>query len=140
MSIDVSVRPDGKISLPLINEVHAAGLTPEQLRQTIVTEAGKFLEDPTVSVVVREIKSRKVFITGQIGRPGEYMLGGPTTVLQLIAIAGGVTEYADTEHIALVRTENGQPVSYNINYKDLKRRKNLKQNLELEPGDTIIVP
>src|SRR5258706_2940914 len=85
MSSDVGVRPDGKISLPLINDVQASGLTPEQLRISVTEAAGKFVEDPSVTVVVKAINSRKVFITGQVGKPGPYALGGPPTVLQLIA-------------------------------------------------------
>ena len=140
MSTDVSVRPDGKISLPLINDVTAAGLTPEQLRQQLTTAAAKFVEEPTVTVVVKEINSRRVFITGQVGKPGPYPLTGPTTVLQLIAMAGGVLEYADAKNITIMRTENGKPQSFSFNYKDVTHRKNLKQNIELKPGDTVIVP
>jgi polysaccharide export outer membrane protein len=140
MSTDVSVRPDGMISLPLLNDVQAAGLTPDQLRQKLATAAAKFIEEPTVTVVVKEINSRKVFITGQVGKPGAYALTGPTTVLQLLAMAGGVQEYADSKNITIMRTENGKPVSYRFNYKDAIHRKNLKQNIELKPGDTVIVP
>jgi polysaccharide export outer membrane protein len=140
MSTDVGVRPDGKISLPLLNDVQAAGLTPEQLREQITTAAAKFVEDPTVTVVVKEIRSRKVFITGQVGKPGPYALTGPTTVLQLIAMAGGVLEYADSKNITVMRTENGRALSLQFNYKDVTHRKNLKQNIELKPGDTVIVP
>ena len=140
MSSDVAVRPDGKISLPLLNDVQAAGLTPEQLRQQITSAAARLVEDPTVTVVVKEINSRKVFITGQVAKPGPYPLTGPTTVLQLIAMAGGVLEYADAKNITVMRTESGKPVSFGFNYKDVVKRKNLKQNIELRPGDTVIVP
>ena len=140
LSGDVAVRPDGKISLPLLNDIQAAGLTPEQLRVAVTAAAGKFLEEPTVTVVVRQINSRRVYITGQVGKPGPYNLSGPMTVLQLIATAGGVLEYADTKNIVLMRNENGKPVSYPFNYKDVIKRKNLKQNIELKPGDTVIVP
>jgi len=140
LSGDVAVRPDGKISLPLLNDIQAAGLTPEQLRVAVTAAAGKFLEEPTVTVVVRQINSRRVYITGQVGKPGPYNLSGPMTVLQLIATAGGVLEYADTKNIVLMRNENGKPMSYPFNYKDVIKRKNLKQNIELKPGDTVIVP
>ena len=140
MSTDVTVRPDGKISLPLLNDVHAAGLTPDQLREQITAAAAKFVEDPTVTVVVKEIRSRKVYITGQVGKPGPYLLSGPTTVLQLIAMAGGVLEYADSKNITVMRVENGHQLSLQFNYKDVTHRKNLKQNIELKPGDTVIVP
>jgi polysaccharide export outer membrane protein len=140
MSTETTVRPDGKITLPLINEVQAAGLTPEQLRDYLQEAAKKYLEDPNVSVVVKAINSRKVFITGQVAKPGAYPLSGPTTVMQLIAMAGGLNEYADTKHILIMRNEGGKPVAYPFNYKDVLNRKNLKQNIELKPGDTIVVP
>lgn len=140
MSADVAVRPDGKISLPLINDIQAAGLTPEQLRLNVTEAANKLVEEPTVTVVVKTINSRKVFITGQVGKPGPYPLGGPTTVLQLIATAGGLQEYADSKKIVIVHTENGQSKTYPFNYNDVVEGKNLKQNVELKPGDTVIVP
>lgn len=140
MSADVAVRPDGKISLPLINDIQAAGLTPEQLRLNVTEAANKLVEEPTVTVVVKTINSRKVFITGQVGKPGPYPLGGPTTVLQLIATAGGLQEYADSKKIVIVHTENGQSKTYPFNYNEVVEGKNLKQNVELKPGDTVIVP
>jgi polysaccharide biosynthesis/export protein len=140
MSGDVAVRPDGKISLPLLNDIQAAGLTPEQLRQAIQTAARRFVEDPSVTVIVKDINSRRVFVTGQVAKPGQYSLTGSTTVLQLIAMAGGVLEYADAKHIVVMRTENGQAQSFLFNYSDVTRRKKLKQNIELKPGDTVVVP
>jgi len=140
MTRDVIVRPDGRISLPLINEVHAAGLTPEQLRVRVSEAADKFLEDPTVNIEVKQIHSRNVYITGEVPKPGSYPIAGPTTVLQLIAMAGGVHEYADAKNISIIRNEKGKPVSFRFNYVDVSKRKNLSQNIELKPGDTIIVP
>ena len=140
MTAEVVVRPDGKISLPLINDVQAAGLTPEQLRTQLTEAAGKLIEDPNVTVVVKTINSRKVFVTGQVGKPGPYPLSAPTTVLQLLATAGGVLEYADSKEIRIMRTEDGKQVSHKFNYKDVIKGKNLKQNIELKPGDTVIVP
>jgi polysaccharide biosynthesis/export protein len=140
LSADVVVRPDGLISLPLLNDIQAAGLTPDQLRLSITQGATKFVEDPTVSVVVKAINSRKVFITGQIAKPGPYPLGGPTTVLQMIATAGGVAEYADKKKIVVVRRENGKESTLRFNYEDVVKGKNLAQNIELRPGDSIIVP
>jgi polysaccharide export outer membrane protein len=140
LSGEVVVRPDGKISLPLINDIQAAGLTPEQLRASLEQAAGKFIEDPNAAVIVKEIRSRRVFITGQVTRPGPYPLTGSTTVLQLIAMAGGLLEYADAKNITVMRTENGRPVSLKFNYKDVVRRKRPQQNVELRPGDTVVVP
>ena len=140
MSSDVVVRPDGKISLPLLNDVHAAGLTPEQLRLHLTEAAAKFIEEPTVTVVVKQINSRKVFLTGNVAKPGVYALSAPTTVLQLLATAGGVSEFAKSKDIRIMRTENGRAVSYKFNYREVIGGKNLKQDIHLKPGDTVIVP
>jgi polysaccharide export outer membrane protein len=140
LSADVAVRPDGRISLPLLNDVDAAGLTPEQLRVRITEAANKYVEEPTVSVVVKDIRSRKVFITGHVAKPAAYSLGGPTTVMQLITMAGGVQEFADDEKIQIIRTENGRQISLRFNYDQVKKGKNLQQNILLKPGDTVVVP
>jgi polysaccharide export outer membrane protein len=140
MSADVVVRPDGKITLPLVNDVQAAGLTPDQLRKNIADTGAKFVESPTVTVIVKDIRSRQVFITGMVGKPGPYPILGPMTVMNLIAIAGGLQDFADGKNIVIIRNENGEPVSYRFNYKEVVKRKNLKQNIELKPGDTIAVP
>lgn len=137
---DVQVRPDGRISIPLLNDLDAAGLTPEQLRVRITEAAAKFLESPTVTVVVKQINSRRVYITGAIAKPGPYPLGGPTSIMQLIATAGGVNEYADSENVTIIRTENGKQSTFRFNYSDVKRGRNLQQNILLKPGDTIVIP
>jgi len=140
MSAEVAVRPDGRITLPLLNDVQASGLTPEQLRANVTTAAAKFVEDPNVTVVVKTINSRKVFVMGQVAKPGPYPLSGPTTVMQALSMAGGLHEFADSKNILVMRTENGRPIAHRFNYKDVLKRKNLKQNIELKPGDTIVVP
>jgi len=140
LSTDAAVRPDGMVTVPLLNDVHAAGLTPEQLRERIHTGASKFVEDPTVTVVVKAINSRKVFITGLVAKPGQYPLAGPTSVMQLIAMAGGLQEYANSKRILIMRTEGGEQVAMPFNYQDVLNRKNLKQNIDLLPGDTVVVP
>jgi polysaccharide export outer membrane protein len=141
VSAEVVVRPDGMISLPLLNDVKAAGLTPDQLRDSINEAAKKYFEgDPNVTITVKAINSRKVFITGGVAKPGPYLLTSTTTVLQLISMAGGLTEFAKQKNISVMRTENGKPVRYPFNYKDVANGKNLKQNIELKPGDTVIVP
>ena len=140
LSSEVIVRPDGRISLPVLQDIDAAGLTPEQLRTSLTQHAERYVEDPNVTVVVKEINSRRVFITGQVAKPGPYNLISPTSVVQLIAMAGGLLEYADDKHIVIMRTENGNPVSYGFNYREVAERRNLKQNIALKPGDTVIVP
>ena len=140
MSTDAIVRPDGMITVPLVNDIHATGLTPDQLRERIQTAAAKFVEDPTVTVVVKAINSRRVFITGMVAKQGQYPLAGPTTVMQLIATAGGLLEYADSKKILIMRTEGGEQVAKPFNYQDVLNGRNLKQNIDLLPGDTVVVP
>ncbi len=140
MTTDVVVRPDGRITLPLVNDLPASGLTPEQLRVAITQSASKYIEEPTVSVVVKQINSRKVFITGQVGKPGAYPLGGPTSVLQLISLAGGLNEFAKQKDIVITRQEGGRQTTLKFNYRDVLKGKNLQQNVELKAGDTVLVP
>jgi polysaccharide export outer membrane protein len=140
LSGEVTVRPDGRITLPLINELYVAGLTLAELRAKVAEEAKRFVTDPTASVIVRQINSRNVFITGQVAKPGAYPLYGPTRVLQLIASAGGLREFADKSSIVIIRYVDGQQTSHQFNYKDVVKQRNLGQNIELKPGDTVVVP
>jgi len=137
---DVAVRPDGRITLPLIGDMVAAGVTTAALRDQIQTAATKFLTEPNVTVIVRQINSRKVFITGEIGQPGAYPLTGPRTVMQLISLAGGLSQYAKAESISILRQEQGRTRAFRFNYKDVSTGQNVQQNIELLPGDTIVVP
>jgi len=140
MSSDAQVRPDGRIALPLINEIVAAGLTPEQLREKLTEESKKYMEDANITVVVRQINSRRVFITGEVNKPGPYPLTATTSVMQLIAMAGGLREYANSKKIIIMRTESGRAISLPFNYRDVTTGKRLEQNVELKPGDTVVVP
>jgi polysaccharide export outer membrane protein len=116
LSTDVTVRPDGRITLPLINDVAAQGLTPDQLRDQLKAQFDKFVEDSSVSVVVKQINSRKVFITGMVGKPGAYPLTSTVTVLQLISMAGGLNEFARAKEIVVMRNENGAAKAIKFNY------------------------
>ena len=140
LSADVTVRPDGKISLPLLDEIQAAGLTPAQLKVRIAEEAKKYVTDATVTIEVKAINSRKVYITGLVKKAGTYPLTGSMTVLQLIAIAGGLDDYAKRDKISIVRIEDGKQSSFPFNYKEVLKRRKLEQNIELKPGDSILVP
>jgi polysaccharide biosynthesis/export protein len=141
MTGDVTVRPDGRITLPLIGDLPAAGMTPEALKTAIHTAASKLIEDPTITVIVRQINSRKVFITGQVATPGAHVLTGPLTVMQLISLAGGLTEFAKKKDITVMRTEaTGKQVVLRFNYNDVAKGVGLSQNVVLRPGDTVVVP
>jgi polysaccharide biosynthesis/export protein len=140
LSRDVVVRPDGMISLPLLNDVPVVGKTPEQFARGLVEAAAKFMkEDPEVTVIVKEIHSRRVFVLGKVASPGKFDLVGDTNVLQILAMAGGLLEYADTKNIVVLRTANGQEQRLRFNYNDALKGKNVKQNVVLQPGDTIVV-
>jgi polysaccharide biosynthesis/export protein len=140
LSSDVVVRPDGKISIPLLKDVQAAGLTPEQLAESLEKAASKFVNTPAATVIVREIRSRKIFVLGAgIAKQGVVMLTADMTVLQAIAAAGGLLEYAQQDDITILRTENGQEKRYKFNFNDVTKGKNLKQNILLQPNDTILV-
>jgi polysaccharide biosynthesis/export protein len=140
MTTEAVVRPDGRISLPLLSEIAAAGLTPGELHDRILDVSKRYVEDPNLTIVVKQINSRRVFITGEVNKPGPYPLTQPTTVLHLIALAGGLKDFAKSNKIVVVRIENGKTIAYKFNYKEVSSRKNLRQNIELKPGDTVVVP
>jgi polysaccharide export outer membrane protein len=140
LSADVVVRPDGRISLPLLNEIQAGGLTPDELRVQLMKAATKYVGDPNATVQVKEIRSRKVFITGNVAKPGNFPLMGDMNVLQVIALAGGLQEYADSKNIVVMRTEGGRQRSFKFNYKDVVKQKHVEQNILLKPGDVVVVP
>jgi polysaccharide export outer membrane protein len=136
---DVVVRPDGKISLPLLNDVQAAGYTPQKLAGLLEEAASKYITEPDATVIVKESRSRKVFVLGEVGTPGMVPLAGDMTVLQLIAVSGGLLEYADKKNIVIIRTENGHEQRLKFNYSDVVGGKNVQQNIFLQPGDTVVV-
>lgn len=140
LSRTVPVRMDGHISLPLIHEVRAAGLTPLQLREEITKKLKEFIENPNVSVIVMEANSFKVYVSGQVRNPGVVRLRSETTLLQLIPMVGGFTDWADQKKILVIRKEEGKEKRFIINYKKLLKGEALETNLTLKAGDTIIVP
>ena len=140
LTVDVVVRPDARLSVPLLNDVQAAGLTPEQMRLMLTQSLARFIQQPIVSVVVKQIANNRVFIAGQVLKPGPYPLAGPTTVLQVISMAGGVTEFADRKNIMVTRMERGGQRTFHFNYGDVIKGKSLEQNILLKAGDTIMVP
>ena len=139
ISGDTVVRPDGKISLPLLKDVQAAGYTPEQLAEVLKVAAAKFIAEPNVTVIVREIRSRKVFVVGEVARPGAVPLTGDMNMLQLIATVGGLLEHADRDDITIIRTAQGREQRIKFNYGDVVKGKKPQQNILLKPGDTVVV-
>jgi polysaccharide export outer membrane protein len=140
VSQTVVVRTDGNISMPLINEVKVSGLTPLQIQDLVAERLKSFLTNPQVTVTVTEIHSKRAFITGEVPRPGAYPLNTETTVLQLIAQAGGLTPFAKRGDIVVLRFDNGKQQRLRFKYKDVVGGKNTQQNITLQPGDTVVVP
>jgi polysaccharide export outer membrane protein len=140
LSRTIPVRPDGKITLPLLNDVQASGLTPLELKAGIEKRLAEFVESPTVSVVVQEIHSKNIFVLGQVESPGQYPLQQDLTVLQALSLAGGLAEWADKGDVVILRKENGKQTRIKFNYKNISKGKYLEKNIVLRPGDTIIVP
>ena len=140
VTADVTVRPDGMITLPLIRDVRAAGFTPSELAERLQKALREYITDASVTVVVRQMNSRKVFITGEVKRPASYPLLSPMTVMQLIAVAGGLTEWADGKNISVMRVEAGKTTTFAFDYKNVAGGKKPDQNIVLKPGDTVVVP
>lgn len=137
----VPVRSDGKITMPLIGDVHAAGLTPEQLQTSITGRLKAYLTDPRVTVIVQEMNSRKFNVLGRVIKPGSYPLTATTTVLDGIAVAGGFQDFAKQKGIYVLREqEGGRQKRIPFNYKSVIKGIHTEQNILLEPQDTIVVP
>lgn len=136
----IPVRPDGKISLPLLNDVQAAGLTAMQLAGVLREGLTKFLMNPQVTVTVTMINSRRVFLTGEVSRTGALPLLPNMTVLQALSSAGGFTPFARIKDIYILRVENGRQVKYPFHYKDVVKGKRQEENILLQPNDVIVVP
>lgn len=134
------VRPDGKISYPLIGEIPAAGRTVRQLQEDISKRLEKFVTDAAVTVILLKAQHYKFFVTGKVNRPGEFVVGRPTTVLQALAMAGGLTPFASPSNILVVRKVGGQDQVFRFNYRQVARGQMLEQNIVLLPGDVVVVP
>jgi polysaccharide export outer membrane protein len=139
LSETLPVRPDGKISMPLLNDIPAAGLTPVQLKDSITEKLKKFIADPRVTVVVTAMNSRRIFVTGEVVHSGPMPLLPHMTMLQALSQAG-FTQFANPKGIYLLRTENGKQEKLPFNYKDVIKGNHPEQNIVLKPGDTVVVP
>jgi polysaccharide export outer membrane protein len=139
LSETLPVRPDGKISMPLLNDILAAGLTPLELKDSITEKLKKFIADPRVTVVVTAMNSRRIFVTGEVTHTGPMALLPHMTLLQALAQAG-FTQFANLKAIYVLRTENGKQVKLPFNYKEVVKGNRPEQNIVLKPGDTVVVP
>jgi polysaccharide biosynthesis/export protein len=140
ISRTVPVRRDGKISLPLLNDLQAAGLTPTQLSMEIVEKLRATIVHPQVTVIVAQMSGLRIYIMGQVTRGGAYPLVPDMTAMQALSIAGGFTPFAKLKKIYVMRSENGEDKIFPINYKEVLGGRKMQQNIHLKPGDTIVVP
>jgi polysaccharide export outer membrane protein len=139
LTATLPVRPDGKISLPLLNDVQAAGLTPMQLADSLTDKLKKYVASPRVTVVVTSINSKRIFLVGEVGHTGATPMLPNMTVLQALSSAG-MTQFANTKKIYVMRVQNGKQIKMPVNYRKLVKGEMMEQNYLLQPGDTIVVP
>ena len=139
LSETLPVRPDGKISMPLLNDIPAAGLSPLQLKDSITEKLKKYIADPRVTVVVTAMNSRRIFVSGEVLHSGPMTLLPHMTMLQALSQAG-FTQFANLKGIYLLRTENGKQEKLPFNYKEVIKGNHPEQNIVLKPGDTVVVP
>ena len=139
LTATLPVRPDGKISLPLLNDVEASGLTPKQLADSVTEKLKKYIADPRVTVVVTEINSKRIYLVGEVLHSGAAPMLPNMTVLQALSSAG-ISQFANTKRIYVLRTENGKQQKLPVNYRKLVKGEQIEQNYLLQPGDTIVVP
>ena len=140
MTQDVTVMSDGRITFPLIGDVMAMGRTVTELKNDITEKLKNYVSNPEVTVIVRESRSRPIYVIGMVNQPGTYQLESDMTVLQALSVAGGFTEWADKKYIMIVRREGGKELMYRFNYQEFISGKDLDQNIVLLPNDTIVVP
>jgi polysaccharide export outer membrane protein len=134
------VRPDGMISFPLVGDIMAAGRTVEDVRQDLVARLNKFVPNPHVTVMVTKIMSNKIYVTGRVARPGEFLVGHYTDVLQALSLAGGLTPFAKENDIKVIRRDKGEQRVYPFRYGDVRNGRGLEQNIVLQRGDVVVVP
>ncbi len=139
MSRTLPVRPDGFISMPITGDIQAAGKTPGQLAEEIKERLKPFVQDPRVTVIVREVNSSRVFVTGEVANPGAYPLRGRVSLVQAIALAGGFTEFADSDGILIIRPGE-KDTKIPVRYRDVLEADASEVELIRRPGDTIVVP
>jgi polysaccharide biosynthesis/export protein len=140
VSSTIVIRPDGKISIPLINDLVVSGKTPMEMQALIAEKLSPFIKSPNVTVTVKEVRSKKVYVLGQVNKSGSFDIPRPTTVLQILTEAGGLQPFAKQKSIYVLRNEGGAERRLAFNYKDVVKGKKIEQNIVLLPGDTVVVP
>jgi polysaccharide export outer membrane protein len=139
MTVTLPVRSDGKISMPLINEIVAAGLTPYALQQEIAKRASEFVARPQVTVIVNEVRSKKIYVVGEVAHPGTYPFSSGLTALQALTTAGGLNQFANAKRIVVLRKQDSTGVTLHFDYNAVVRHGDIKADIDLRPGDTLVV-
>lgn len=140
LQAEVLVRPDGGLNFPLAGEIAAAGHTVEDIRKTLQSRLTKYIPDPVVTVLVKKTDGSRIFVVGKVNRPGDFPLNRPLDVMQALSLAGGATPYADVNGIRILRRDGTRQEEFRFRYDDIRRGKNLSQNILLHSGDTVVVP
>ncbi len=136
----VLIRPDGRFSFPLVGEINALGASPESVRKIIARKLSKYIPDPVVTVLVTKVAAYKIYVIGQVKKPGQFVVGRYIDVLQVLAMAGGLTPFASEDNIKILRKRKGRQLVISFEYGSIKSGRNLKQNIRLKSGDVIVVP
>ncbi|MFQ5470230.1 MAG: polysaccharide biosynthesis/export family protein [Gammaproteobacteria bacterium] len=137
---EVMIRPDGKLTFPLVGEIVAANRSPGQVQKVITEKLSKFIPEPVVTVVVKKVEAYKVFVIGQVKKAGQYTIGRYLDVMQVLALAGGLTPFASENKIIILRRVDGKEMVIPFKYADVKKGQNTKQNIILKSGDVVVVP
>lgn len=137
---EIMVRPDGGISFPLVGDLVVKGLTPVELTTLITKSLARFIPEPEVTVTVLQATGNRLYVIGEVNKPGEFAMARPVNVLQALAMAGGLTPYAERKDIRVLRGSGEQQQALSFNYTDVAGGRGLKQNIELQPGDVVLVP
>lgn len=140
LTLEVVVRPDGMISFPLVGDVLAEGKAVEELKAEVIKRLTRYIPNPPVSVAVVKVNSYKIYVIGRVNRPGEFLVGHYTDVMQALSLAGGLTPFASENQIKILRRTNGDQQVYSFRYGDAQKGKELKQNILLQRGDVVMVP
>jgi polysaccharide biosynthesis/export protein len=137
---EVLVRPDGALTFPLAGTVQAGGQTVEEIRTTLATRLAKYIPDPVVTVAVKATNGSRIFVVGKVNRPGDFVLNRPIDVMQALSLAGGTTPFADVDRIRILRRDGARQLVFRFRYDDVRRGRELAQNILLQSGDTVVVP
>lgn len=136
----VLVRPDGGVSFPLVGDIQVSGRTPLEVQDEIRSRLARYVPDAEVTVAVDKISGYTIFILGEVNKPGQFTLGRYVDVVQALTLAGGTTPYASERNMRILRRKDGREVTYGFDFRDIKRGRNLKQNIILQSGDVVVVP